>query len=65
MGIMWQGGKLGVAYYDVDTTQVSLMLDVVETEAFTFLKRSEQYILYIGIFSRQGNLSKNEPRKVC
>lgn len=39
MGVVWQTGKLGLAYYDVDTTQIHMMLDTVETDEFTMLKR--------------------------
>ncbi|KAK3089281.1 hypothetical protein FSP39_002315 [Pinctada imbricata] len=39
ISLMWHGGKLGIACYNVDTSVMSLMLDVLETDSFTFLKR--------------------------
>ncbi|XP_060085682.1 mutS protein homolog 5-like [Ylistrum balloti] len=39
MGVVWQAGKLGLAYYDIDTTQIYMMLDTVESDEFTMLKR--------------------------
>ncbi|KAL5017523.1 hypothetical protein ScPMuIL_007112 [Solemya velum] len=39
MGVMWHGGKLAVAYYDLDSAHIYLMLDSVETEDFSLLQR--------------------------
>ncbi|XP_053395612.1 LOW QUALITY PROTEIN: mutS protein homolog 5-like [Mercenaria mercenaria] len=37
MGVIWHGGKMGVAYYDLDTTVVHIMLDIQETDDFKLL----------------------------
>ena len=37
--MVWSGGKLGSAYYDTETSQLYLQMDVVETNDFQFLKR--------------------------
>ncbi|WAR24393.1 MSH5-like protein, partial [Mya arenaria] len=37
MGVLWHGGKLGVAYYDLDTTIIHVMLDAQEDDSFKFL----------------------------
>ncbi|XP_077862967.1 mutS protein homolog 5-like [Saccoglossus kowalevskii] len=45
LSVMWGGGKLGLAFYDTESCQVQLMMDVVETEDFQILKRVKQQIL--------------------
>ena len=37
--MVWSKGKLGSAYYDTETSQLYLQMDVVETNDFQFLKR--------------------------
>ncbi|KAL4235524.1 MutS protein 5 [Mactra antiquata] len=37
MGVVWHMGKLGVAYYDLDTTIIYVMLDIPETDDFKYL----------------------------
>jgi DNA mismatch repair ATPase MutS len=39
MSVLWNGGKVGAAFYDTFTCQVLLQLDVVETDDFEYLKR--------------------------
>ena len=39
MSVLWNGGKIGAAFYDTFTSQVLLQLDVVETDDFGYLKR--------------------------
>ena len=39
MGVMWHSGKLSVAFYDVDTTVISMMLDAAESDEFSLLQR--------------------------
>lgn len=46
MGVVWQGGKLGLVYYDLDVPQIYMMLDTVENDDFSMLKRG-MYLLPI------------------
>ena len=39
--MVWSGGKLGSAYYDTETSQLYLHMDVIETNDFQFLKRGD------------------------
>lgn len=39
MSVLWHNGKLGMAYYDTELTQIFMLLDVVESDDFLFLKR--------------------------
>ena len=39
--MVWSGGKLGSAYYDTETSQLYLQMDVIETNDFQFLKRGD------------------------
>ena len=39
MAAVWQTGKLGVAYYDVDTTCIYAMLDKQENDSFKLLRQ--------------------------
>ena len=39
LSVVWSGGKLGSAYYDTETSQMYLQMDVIETNDFQFLKR--------------------------
>ena len=41
MGVLWHGGKLGVAYYDLDTTMVHIMLDTQESDDFKLLTKGK------------------------
>ncbi|XP_077981938.1 mutS protein homolog 5-like [Glandiceps talaboti] len=45
LSVLWGGGKLGLAYYDADTCQVYMMMDIVESEDFQILQRVKQQIL--------------------
>jgi hypothetical protein len=47
MSAVWNGGKLGVAYYNLDTTLMYMMLDTEETDDFQLLRRG---ILFSGCF---------------
>ena len=38
---MWAGGKLGMAYYHVESMQVHMMADITENEDFTILKKGK------------------------
>ncbi|KAK6178854.1 hypothetical protein SNE40_011344 [Patella caerulea] len=44
LSIVWYSGKIGLAYYDVDTLQINIMLDTVENDDFTLLKRAIKQI---------------------
>ncbi|ESO92536.1 hypothetical protein LOTGIDRAFT_233005 [Lottia gigantea] len=44
LSVVWYGGKLGLAYYDVDTLQIHVMLDTMETDDFSYLKRAIKQI---------------------
>lgn len=44
LSALWQSGKLGLAYYDLDTTQIYMMPDTMETDEFTILKRVVEQI---------------------
>ena len=35
---MWNSGKLGVSYYDVEEAQIHMMPDVTENDDFTMMK---------------------------
>jgi len=37
MSVLWYSGKLGVAYYDLDTTLLNVMLDIQEGDDFKLL----------------------------
>ncbi|XP_048763209.2 mutS protein homolog 5-like [Ostrea edulis] len=39
MSVLWHGGRLGMAYYDLEMTQIFMLLDIVESDEFLFLKR--------------------------
>lgn len=39
MSVLWYNGKLGMAYYDTELTQIFMLLDIVESDDFLFLKR--------------------------
>ena len=39
MGVMWHTGRLSVAFYDLDTTVISMMLDTAESDEFSLLQR--------------------------
>ncbi|XP_052239261.1 mutS protein homolog 5-like isoform X3 [Dreissena polymorpha] len=39
MGLMWHGGRLGVAYYDLETTLLHVMMDSPEDEGFKLLNK--------------------------
>ncbi|XP_078316540.1 mutS protein homolog 5-like isoform X2 [Crassostrea virginica] len=39
MSLLWHNGRLGMAYYDTELTQVFLLLDIVESDDFLFLRR--------------------------
>ncbi|KAK2556631.1 MutS protein-like protein 5 [Acropora cervicornis] len=39
LSVAWSGGKLGSSYYDSETSQLHLQMDVIETNEFQFLKR--------------------------
>lgn len=41
LSVVWSGGKLGSAYYDTETSQMYLQMDVIETNDFQFLKRGD------------------------
>jgi len=42
LSTVWSGGKLGVAYYDTQSSQIHLMMDIVETNEFEIIKRGMQ-----------------------
>ncbi|XP_064626771.1 mutS protein homolog 5-like [Lineus longissimus] len=44
MSAVWSGGKLGVAYYNLDTTLMYMMLDTEETDDFQLLHRVKYQI---------------------
>ncbi|EDO48759.1 predicted protein [Nematostella vectensis] len=44
MCTVWSGSKLGVAYYDTFSSKLHLMMDIVETSDFQFLKRVKEQI---------------------
>lgn len=46
MGVFWQGGKLGLAYYDVESTQIYMMMDSIEHDDFVLLKRGIELYFY-------------------
>ncbi|CAH1773170.1 unnamed protein product [Owenia fusiformis] len=39
MSVVWQGGKVGIAYYDIDTTCFYMMMDTVETMDFHIISK--------------------------
>ena len=39
MSVFWQGGRLGLAYYDVESTQIYMMMDCTEHDDFSLLQR--------------------------
>lgn len=39
MSIFWQGGRLGLAYYDIESTQIHMMMDSAEHDDFSLLQR--------------------------
>ncbi|KAM7432071.1 MutS protein 5 [Porites harrisoni] len=44
LSVVWSGGKLGSAYYDTETSQLYLQMDVIETNDFQFLKRVKEQV---------------------
>ena len=42
---MWSGGKLGLAFYVIDSAHLHVMSDVTETDDFCLLRRGQQHIL--------------------
>lgn len=38
LSLIWQGGQLGVAYYNLDTTEIYMMMDTTESDRFTTLQ---------------------------
>ncbi|XP_041360061.1 mutS protein homolog 5-like [Gigantopelta aegis] len=40
LSVVWQAGQLGMAYYDLDNLQIYLMMDTMETDDFSLLKRA-------------------------
>lgn len=49
LSVVWSGGKLGSAYYDTETSQLYLQMDVIETNDFQFLKRGTPAILFLSL----------------
>lgn len=45
--MVWSKGKLGSAYYDTETSQIYLQMDVVETKDFQFLKRGKLTVTHV------------------
>ena len=45
--MVWSKGKLGSAYYDTESSQLYLQMDVVETKDFQFLKRGKYAVLLV------------------
>ena len=45
LSVVWSKGKLGSAYYDTETSQIYLQMDVVETKDFQFLKRGKLTVI--------------------
>lgn len=39
MSAIWCSGKLGTAYYETGSTQISMQMDILETQDFQFLKQ--------------------------
>ena len=39
MSAIWCSGKLGTAYYETGSVQISMQMDILETQDFQFLKR--------------------------
>lgn len=46
MSLIWGGGKLAVAYYDVETTEIYLMIDTVEQDDFQLLRKGKTCFLF-------------------
>ncbi|KAK3747589.1 hypothetical protein QZH41_015825 [Actinostola sp. cb2023] len=44
LSTVWSGGKLGVSYYDTNSSQMHLMMDIVETNDFEILKRVKEEV---------------------
>ncbi|XP_029213276.2 mutS protein homolog 5-like isoform X3 [Acropora millepora] len=44
LSVAWSGGKLGSSYYDSETSQLHLQMDVIETNEFQFLKRVREQV---------------------
>jgi len=44
LSVVWSKGKLGSAYYDTETSQIYLQMDVGETKDFQFLKRVKEQV---------------------
>lgn len=42
MSVLWNGGKLGAAFYDTFTSEMRLQLDVVERDDFEYLRRRKR-----------------------
>lgn len=47
LSVVWSKGKLGSTYYDTETSQLYLQMDVVETKDFQFLKRGKYAVLLV------------------
>lgn len=47
MSIFWQGGRLGLAYYDIESTQIHMMMDSIEHDDFSLLQRGNLLIQLI------------------
>ena len=43
LAVVWSKGNLGSSYYDTETSQLYLQMDVVETNDFQFLKRGNYW----------------------
>ena len=43
LSVVWSKGNLGSSYYDTETSQLYLQMDVVETNDFQFLKRGNYW----------------------
>lgn len=44
LSVVWSKGNLGSSYYDTETSQLYLQMDVVETNDFQFLKRVKEQV---------------------
>lgn len=39
LSVVWNGGKLGAAYYDLNTAEVHMLKDITETDNFNILRK--------------------------
>ena len=39
MSVVWSGGRLGVAYYSVESREIAMMLDATETDDMELLRK--------------------------